>query len=393
MATGVTWSSLHLGTVGDIDTDESSRDAENPNLLLGTYGSSSDPLHERIVTITSDSDGDTRVDTNNLDNRGNPADPNDDNISFDLGGGPQTQKIDAGAEVDALITFRDGTTITERVSVIQDDAGNVFMLISDNQGALAEKAIDSVQITNVRRSSFDAVSQTSRDDLEFICFASGTLIATPDGERPVEDLLPGDMVLTMDRGSMPIAWIGSRQLRFPKEAARTKPYELKKGCLGHGLPRRDLVVSPQHRFVVGGLPVEALCREPEALALAKGLDGLRGVRQMKGKRSVTYHSLMLESHQIIFAEGAPVESFYPGRYALTLLDEQDSEAIRAIVPALAEDPEFGFGMPARPILRRSEVEMLVSCDALRLPERCEYIRWEEDLVAEQRSKPRLRLVS
>ena len=42
-----------------------------------------------------------------------------------------------------------------------------------------------------------------------VCFTRGTLIKTNQGERPIEDLVAGDMVLTMDHGYQPICWIGS----------------------------------------------------------------------------------------------------------------------------------------------------------------------------------------
>ncbi|MDG1340093.1 MAG: Hint domain-containing protein, partial [Paracoccaceae bacterium] len=37
-------------------------------------------------------------------------------------------------------------------------------------------------------------------DARLICFTRGTLIKTNQGERPIEDLVAGDMVLTMDHG-------------------------------------------------------------------------------------------------------------------------------------------------------------------------------------------------
>lgn len=45
----------------------------------------------------------------------------------------------------------------------------------------------------------------SADELRF-CFLSGTLIATPDGEVPVETLRAGDLVLTRDHGAQPLVW-------------------------------------------------------------------------------------------------------------------------------------------------------------------------------------------
>mgnify|MGYP003561850666 FL=1 len=44
---------------------------------------------------------------------------------------------------------------------------------------------------------------------DLICFANGTRIATPRGERPVEDIRPGDRVMTRDNGPQPVRWAGS----------------------------------------------------------------------------------------------------------------------------------------------------------------------------------------
>ena len=48
-----------------------------------------------------------------------------------------------------------------------------------------------------------------------VCFFPGTLIATPDGERKVEDLVSGDRVLIEDFGAVPATWAGhmARELR------------------------------------------------------------------------------------------------------------------------------------------------------------------------------------
>ncbi|MTH78990.1 Hint domain-containing protein [Paracoccus aestuariivivens] len=46
------------------------------------------------------------------------------------------------------------------------------------------------------------------DDLD-VCYLTGTLIATPEGERPVETLRVCDLVLTRDHGPQPVLWRGS----------------------------------------------------------------------------------------------------------------------------------------------------------------------------------------
>src|SRR5689334_3797963 len=45
------------------------------------------------------------------------------------------------------------------------------------------------------------------------CLVAGTLIRTPDGDVPVESLKIGDLVLTADRGAMPVKWVGRQSFR------------------------------------------------------------------------------------------------------------------------------------------------------------------------------------
>ncbi|MDP0928237.1 Hint domain-containing protein, partial [Paracoccus onubensis] len=40
------------------------------------------------------------------------------------------------------------------------------------------------------------------------CFTLGTLIETNEGNKPIEELQPGDLIATMDDGYQPIRWIG-----------------------------------------------------------------------------------------------------------------------------------------------------------------------------------------
>ena len=59
-------------------------------------------------------------------------------------------------------------------------------------------------------------------DLDIVCFAAGTLIRTPQGERRVEDLAVGDLVCTADNGPQPLRWRGQRHLDAAELAARPR---------------------------------------------------------------------------------------------------------------------------------------------------------------------------
>ncbi|MEM7190414.1 MAG: Hint domain-containing protein [Pseudomonadota bacterium] len=195
---------------------------------------------------------------------------------------------------------------------------------------------------------------------EYVCFAPGTRIATPLGERLVEALRPGETVLTLDGGPMRVVWIGARTLDFDIASSDHKPVWVGPAVFGPGLPETALVLSPQHRILLTGAEVQYRHAVPEVLGMAKGLVHCRGIRRMHGKRSVTYHSILLERHGVMFANGLAVESFYPGRYAQSLLDPGDRIRLLAQFPGIADDPERAYGNPARPVLKRREVEALQS---------------------------------
>ena len=350
----VTWSAIHLGNFADMDTNESNTTAENASALIGTYGSASDRLARHVTEITSDTSGGNVVNLDHgRDGDGDPFDP--EFVSYDIGGGTQTAQLDTAALVTGTVTYTDGTTETMNLGVVQDDEGNVFLLISDSQTSLAAKPIESLQITSVDNTNYSAVNQDTRDDLQFVCFAPGTGILTPEGERAVESLASGDLVVTMDSGPQPVLWVGCRTLDFSRSPSDQKPVLVPAGALGPGTPRRPLVISPQHRVLLGSAEVRRRHGYDQALGPVKGLIGVNGIRKMAGKRRITYHTLLLRRHHVIRAEGAPVESFLPGPHAMRLLDPRQRTQVHAVLPLVRFFPEIGYGPPARPLLRRRQV--------------------------------------
>lgn len=101
-----------------------------------------------------------------------------------------------------------------------------------------------------------------------LCFAAGTQISTPNGPKRVETLRPGAMVDTRDNGPRPVIWTGRREVLFERGDNRFRPILFQAGSLGHGLPTRDLTVSPQHRLVVEGSDVAAIGGHRRMLAPA-----------------------------------------------------------------------------------------------------------------------------
>jgi len=140
------------------------------------------------------------------------------------------------------------------------------------------------------------------------CFASGTLVTTRRGKRPVERLRPGDMLLTRDSGFQPLLWRGMRPAVMPPFVAGAKPVLIRAGALGPGQPERDMIVSASHRLLSTDAALLRGFGEPEALIEAHVLAGRPGIGHV-APDAITYVHLLMDRHEVILAENTWTESF------------------------------------------------------------------------------------
>ncbi|WP_306005141.1 Hint domain-containing protein [Aquicoccus porphyridii] len=183
-----------------------------------------------------------------------------------------------------------------------------------------------------------------------ICFTAGTRIATARGPCPVQDLHPGEMVLTRDHGFQPLRWIGRRTVPAHGSLA---PIRFEAGVVAN---KRPLVVSPQHRMLIRGAKANLMFGESEVLASAKHLVNGGSVRRVPGGE-VSYVHILFDRHEIVYAEGAPSESFFPGDIGLEAVDEAAREELFTIFPELRSSTG-NFGETARMCLRAHESRLL-----------------------------------
>lgn len=192
-----------------------------------------------------------------------------------------------------------------------------------------------------------------------ICFTPGTRILTPDGTRRIEDLQPGDTIQTKDNGPQQVLWTGHRRMTGARLYAmpHLRPIRFRSGALGIDRPDEDLLVSPQHRMLVKGAAAQSLFHADEVLVAAEDLlnDGTICIDRVL--REVTYVHVLLERHQIVWANGLETESFHPSNAALETVDPAQREGLLNILPTLAEDP-FTYGDFARRNLTASEAAIL-----------------------------------
>jgi hypothetical protein len=148
-------------------------------------------------------------------------------------------------------------------------------------------------------SSFQLVPGTTGTDI-ITCFAAGTRILTASGYVAVETLSTGDLVRACIADSeVPIKWIGRRRVDCRRHPAPELvwPVRVAAGAFADGMPERDLYLSPDHAVHVDGvlIPVKYL------------INGDTITRVQRDE--VTYYHVELALHDVLMAEGLPVESY------------------------------------------------------------------------------------
>lgn len=133
------------------------------------------------------------------------------------------------------------------------------------------------------------------------CFAAGTQIATPDGERCVETLAIGDTVRTETGDDVAVKWVGRQTLRKLFAGPHMQPVRIRAGALGESLPHTDLIVTADHGMVIDGFVINAS-------ALINGTT-IEWVPLDELPNQITYHHVETDSHDVILANGAPAETF------------------------------------------------------------------------------------
>ncbi|RFB90717.1 hypothetical protein B5K08_17395 [Rhizobium leguminosarum bv. trifolii] len=135
------------------------------------------------------------------------------------------------------------------------------------------------------------------------CFLRGTAILTDCGEKPVEDLRIGDRVALPDGSSRPVKWVGRQSFkksgaRWPKDVV---PIRVSRHALDGHTPHSDLYLSPGHALYLNGILIQVkdLVNGTTIASVTPAADV-----------SIDYYAIMLDTHEVILAEGAAAETFH-----------------------------------------------------------------------------------
>lgn len=136
------------------------------------------------------------------------------------------------------------------------------------------------------------------------CILRGTYVHSMFGDVSVENLKIGDLIKSSVTGEFrSIRWIGRRLLAgssFDTEHLRKihLPVRIARDAISQGLPARDLYISPGHALLIGEYGVSARL-------LING----SSIRQVDAMEEIEYFHIELDTHDGMYAEGLPIETY------------------------------------------------------------------------------------
>jgi hypothetical protein len=217
---------------------------------------------------------------------------------------------EAGGLIEFTAGFVSGLTTTQTINGVAfgdefqfDDANFTGDTVSYSGTTLTVSNGGTVVLTMDHITSATNQFVASGQVIEAVCYARGTMIATPGGELPVEKLRPGKQVIALVDGkevAQTVTWLGHRRIGLAghPRLETVAPIRILRGAFADNVPHRDLVVSPDHAIFVDS-----------KLICARQLVNGTTVRQELDWTAVDYYHVELDEHAILLAEGLPAESY------------------------------------------------------------------------------------
>src|SRR5580658_1153527 len=202
---------------------------------------------------------------------------------------------DIGGFAGTIVSFRKGDDFVITGGTLSNlgVTGGNTLTVSDSGHGGTDQIIFASPVST---SGFNIANGNT---IQVACFAAGTRIATEADLVAVESLHVGDRVRTRRGDTAAIVWIGQRNVdcRHHPDPGTVCPVRVLAGAFGPGLPSRDLWLSPDHAVFVEGVLIPIHC-------LING-----GTIRQIVVPEVTYYHVELPAHDVILAEGLPVESY------------------------------------------------------------------------------------
>lgn len=175
----------------------------------------------------------------------------------------------------------------------------------------------------------------------FSAFAHGTMVLTSQGDIPVEDLQPGDMIIRADGKPVPLIWIGSSSFVPADTGSRTPLIRFMADSLGEGRPSGFLTFGPNARILHTPSDMRGNADLKKLLTPVRELvDGVN-IIEIAPPTPVRLYHICLARHAAVKVGGLDIETFHPGPYATRDLPIHMRDRFLGMFPHIHTEQDFG----------------------------------------------------
>ncbi|MDG6095811.1 Hint domain-containing protein, partial [Acetobacter sp. AN02] len=249
------------------------------------------------------------------------------------------------------------TTIGDGISLLGIlGAGRTIVLSGDpfnlkNTGTPHYPILDPLHLGNPVSYS-KTFTQSDGNGGVITCFLSNSLINTPSGNTPVEDISIGDEIIAyVDGVATPrrVTWSGQAHCNvrshLPDDEAGY-PVRLLKDAISDGVPFKDMLITAEHCLFFNGQFVPARM-------LVNG----RSIFFDKSITSYDYYHIETEDHSVIMADGMLTESYLDTGNRRTFMQKGNVVSIGSSRNLTWDDAAAPLGVNrefAEPLFRQAE---------------------------------------
>ena len=178
----------------------------------------------------------------------------------------------------------------------------------------------------------------------FCAFSRGSLVETDNGSVAIEDLLPGDMIVTADGDTQPLIWKGHLTVVPGMSLANARNIQLTRimtDSFGLGRPSSFLVTGPWARFLYTPDHLRAVDAQSRSLIpVSSFVDGVN-VIETAPPASVDLYHICLPRHSVIRVAGLEFETYHPDPVALRMTGHAMRSLFLNMFPHIGQISDFG----------------------------------------------------
>ena len=188
----------------------------------------------------------------------------------------------------------------------------------------------------------------------FSVFGRGAILHTDTGQVAVEDLLPGDRVMTASGAYQTLLWHGSTTIIPGEQNARPEMGTMTRitaDALGLARPALDIVFGPAARISHRGPGVRTLTGSDSAFVPVRDFIDQNQIIELTPSAPVQVYQLGFAGHEKIRVHGLEVESLHPGPLHQLGLRGDALALYLSLFPQHRSLDDFGLMMQPRLRLR------------------------------------------